>query len=78
MADVRLTRGEMDAAEEHEPRTMRIERVMRSQEATENGTVVITFQADGGLLRLEMSRDHAIDLSAGLASAVRTLEARER
>jgi hypothetical protein len=39
---------------------------------------VITFLVDGALFRLAMSRDHAIDLSTGLASAARVLEARER
>jgi hypothetical protein len=68
----------MDATGEDRPQTLRIERVMRAQEVTENGAVVITIRADGALFRVEMARDHAIDLSAGLASAVRTLEARER
>jgi hypothetical protein len=68
----------MDETEEDRPQTLRIERVMRAQEVTENGAVVITFQAEGVLFQVEMSRDHAIDLSTGLASAVRTLEVRER
>jgi hypothetical protein len=68
----------MDATGGGEPRTMRIERVMRAQEITDKGAVVITFRAEGALFQLEMSQDDAADLSAGLASALRALKARER
>jgi hypothetical protein len=68
----------MEATEEEQPRTMRIERVMRAQEITDRGKVVITFQAEDALFRLVMTRDHAIDLSAGLARAVQGLDVRER
>jgi hypothetical protein len=48
-------RCEMEATEEEQPRTMRIERVMRAQEITDRGKVVITFQAEDALFRLEMT-----------------------
>ena len=68
----------MDVTEEDEPRRIRIDRVMRAQEITDRGEVVITFWAEGRLTLLEMSQDDAADLSSGLASAVETLKGRNQ
>jgi hypothetical protein len=59
-----------------ETKTLRIDRVMRAHEVTEEGPVVITFQAGGALFRVEMSLDHAEDLADGLARSAQRVRAR--
>jgi hypothetical protein len=63
--------------EDAEPRTLRIDRVMRAYEITEEGTVAISFQVRDTLFRVEMSLDHATDLADGLARSTQALRGRQ-
>jgi hypothetical protein len=64
-----------EPGQEAETQTLRIDRVMRSHEITDDGLAVISFQVTGVLFRVEMTLDHAADLVDGLAQSVERLRA---
>lgn len=66
----------MDETEGVKVQRIHIHRVMRSMQITDDGRVVISFEAQGTHFDIEMDAEQAADLSEGLVRSLQALSSR--